>query len=214
MSLSLYGDALTSGVPTWVRFADGSGIPLDVDRWLGRTDDADDSVLRLVVGPALDVGCGPGRFCVALSLGGTPTLGIDVSGTAVRQAVTAGAAAVRADVFGAAVPRPGEWASVLLVDGNIGIGGDPVKLLTRVHQLTAPGGQVLVETGPPGGDSGPIRARLERHGGRRGRWFWWARLAADDLSDVARAAGLRTVAQWEVDQRWFAKLVRSTSAPG
>ena len=54
---------------------------------------------------------------------------------------------VRRDVLG---PLPGEgtWDHVLLADGNIGIGGDPLRLLHRAAHLLRPGGTVLVETDP------------------------------------------------------------------
>ena len=44
---------------------------------------------------------------------------------------------------------PGErrWGTVLLLDGNIGIGGDPVRLLRRCADLVRPRGQVLAEVG-------------------------------------------------------------------
>jgi hypothetical protein len=52
---------------------------------------------------------------------------------------------VRRDVLG---PLPGEgtWQHVLLADGNIGIGGDPLRLLARAARLLRPGGTVLMET--------------------------------------------------------------------
>ena len=47
-------------------------------------------------------------------------------------------------------PARAAGTRVLLADGNIGIGGDPVALLTRCRDLIAPAGRVLVELDPPG----------------------------------------------------------------
>ena len=60
-----------------------------------------------------------------------------------------GVPALRRDVFDR-VPGEGRWHTVLLADGNIGIGGDPVRLLQRVRTLLATGGRVVVELGAPG----------------------------------------------------------------
>lgn len=54
---------------------------------------------------------------------------------------------VEGDVFGS-VPMEGRWATVLVFDGNVGIGGDPIRPLTRCRQLTNADGQVLVEVEP------------------------------------------------------------------
>ena len=51
-----------------------------------------------------------------------------------------GALALHRDVF-ATVPGTGRWARVLLADGNIGIGGDPDALLSRVAELLKPPGR-------------------------------------------------------------------------
>ena len=37
-------------------------------------------------------------------------------------------------------PGEGRWDTVLFIDGNVGIGGDPIALLRRVRQLLAPAG--------------------------------------------------------------------------
>lgn len=208
MSLSLYADALTDpAARRWVRFEDGSGMRLDVDRWIGHPDAGDASLLRLAGGPVLDVGCGPGRMVAALHAAGTPALGTDICGVAVDRARGSGAHIVHADVFGP-VPRAGQWQSVLLVDGNIGIGGNPARRLARVRDLAVDDGRLLVETGPHGSRSGPVRARLAQTD-RVGRWFPWGRLSADQLPGAGREADLVVLDQWEVGGRCFAKLSRT-----
>jgi len=60
-------------------------------------------------------------------------------------------------------PLPGErrWATVILLDGNIGIGGDPVVLLSRVTELLAADGMAVVEVEPPGATSTTMTVRVE-----------------------------------------------------
>src|SRR5260370_12869273 len=79
--------------------------------------------------------------------------------------------------------------TVLLADGNIGIGGDPAALLRRAGELLAPAGKALVEIEPPGS---PLRLEQVRlcHAGVASAWFPWAFVGADHISDVARDPGL------------------------
>jgi hypothetical protein len=105
------------------------------------------------------------------------------------------------------VPGTGRWMTVLLADGNIGIGGDPAALLRRAGELLAPEGRALVELEPPGA---PLRREHVRlcHAGLTGSWFPWAYVGADHIEDVARDAGLGEVETWTVDGRWFADIGR------
>ena len=48
------------------------------------------------------------------------------------------------------LPWEGRWATALVFDGNVGIGGDPVRLLARSREVIAVDGQILVEVEPPG----------------------------------------------------------------
>jgi SAM-dependent methyltransferase len=157
----------------------------------------------------LDVGCGPGRLLAALEAQGRAATGIDVSPVAVRLARRRGGHAVRASVFSPRVPA-GAWGSVLLLDGNIGIGGDPERLLGRTAELLRPGGEAIVEVEPPGEGAMVVGVRLEG-AGAVGPWFDWARVDADAIAVVARYAGLRVTGRFEGGGRWFARLRRTTA---
>jgi hypothetical protein len=99
----------------------------------------------------------------------------------------------------------GAWRHVLLADGNIGIGGDPHRLLTRCTRLLAPGGDILVELDPPGAGSWRGAVTLH-HDGRHSSPFPWAAVAADDLHTIAEQAALTLLESWTEARRWFARL--------
>jgi hypothetical protein len=107
-------------------------------------------------------------------------------------------------------PLPGErrWGAALLLDGNVGIGGDPVALLARCADLLRFGGQVLVEVEPPGRASERLVVRVESPTGDASPWFPWARVGADGIDHVARAAGLVPRGISFADDRWFARAVK------
>src|SRR5271170_2626093 len=106
-------------------------------------------MLDRCAGPTLDIGSGPGRLTLALAERGIPALGIDITAHEVGRAWSRGALVMLRDVFDR-VPGTGRWATVLLADGNIGIGGDPAALLGRVAELLAPRGRAIVELEAPG----------------------------------------------------------------
>ena len=203
----LYAFGLASGSRSGlrVRFTDGRDEPVDLERWLGAVDAADESVIARVCGSVLDIGCGPGRHVLACAQHGIDALGVDISPAAVAEARRRGAPVVEACVF-SGVPRAGTWGSALLLDGNIGIGGDPASLLARTAELLASGGRVIVEVGAPGAPTRRERIRLEVPGAHSG-WFPWAQVGVDDVSALAQTAGLRCHATWEADGRWFVALV-------
>src|ERR1700743_1052639 len=117
----LYEHALTGRAEPEIEHADGSRTPLPVADWL-RALPGDTSIVDRCSGPTLDVGSGPGRLTVALAERGIPALGIDVTPQAVRVARESGALTLVRDVFDQ-VPGTGRWTTVVLADGNIGIGG-------------------------------------------------------------------------------------------
>ena len=167
--------ALGTRVTALLEHADGVHTAMDWRRWCSRPDDADRSVLTRVTGTTLDVGCGPGRLTVTLAARGHAVLGIDVTPDAVSLTRAAGGVALHRSVF-SHIPGEGRWETVLLIDGNIGIGGDPIALLRRVRQLLAPTGRALIELEPPAtvGHIGP--ARIRRVDGVVTSWFPWARV--------------------------------------
>jgi SAM-dependent methyltransferase len=189
-----------------VRYDDGRSSPLALGRWCEPPDEADRELLGRCVPPVLDVGCGPGRLVAALAADGQEALGIDVAASAVAVTRAAGATALRGSVF-APVPGAGGWNTVLLADGNIGIGGDPVQLLRRCRELLAPEGAILVELDPPGSGSVSARVRLETDS-EKSHWFPWAHVAADTIAVTAAQASLRLEDCWSVRERWFACLRR------
>jgi SAM-dependent methyltransferase len=197
--------ALGMQVSASLEHADGVRTSMDWRRWCSRPNDADASVLTRVHGTTLDVGCGPGRLTIALAARGHAVLGIDVTPDAVSLTRAAGGVALHRSVF-CHIPGEGRWDTALLIDGNVGIGGDPVALLRRVLQLLAPSGCVLVEVEPPTtvGHVGPARIRYAD--GAATSWFPWARVPVERIGLIAAAAGFVTNECWSADGRWFTAL--------
>ncbi|HKD96601.1 MAG TPA: class I SAM-dependent methyltransferase [Micromonosporaceae bacterium] len=179
---------------------------LDTSMWSGGLLDGDAALLACCADPTLDVGCGPGRLAAALHCAGITALGVDVSRHAVREARRRGARVIRADVFGP-VPAEGSWRTVLLADGNIGIGGDPVRLLRRCARLLADGGHVVAELSPPGEPSWRGPAVL-REDSRDSEPLPWATVPADQVAVVGGQAALCVRREWTEARRWFVELER------
>ncbi|MFD3454825.1 class I SAM-dependent methyltransferase [Streptomyces sp. NPDC058691] len=200
-----YGQALRAGRgPLFLRRSDGWMLPLDVERWCAEPDGADTALLDRCRGPVLDIGCGPGRLVVALAGHGLAALGVDVSPAAVARTRDAGGPVLRRSVFDR-LPAEGRWGTALLVDGNVGIGGDPPALLDRVRALVAPGGRLLAEAAAHDVDE-RLTVRVQDAGGRHGREFPWARLGPAALVRLAAATGWTPADQWSAGGRIFIEL--------
>jgi SAM-dependent methyltransferase len=183
---------------------DGRTVALNCSGWHRRPDRADRLVLARCRGPVLDIGCGPGRHVAAAGERGLPALGIDTSPAAVTAARRRGASAIQTSVFGP-VPDPGRWGTALLLDGNIGIGGDVTALLLRIRTLLLPGGRLLAETASPLARPGPAQVRVSYPGGTSG-WFPWAWATPADLERRSAEAGMVVDEVFHTHSRWFVRL--------
>jgi len=192
--------------PSVLRTVDGRTLEMDVRRWMAPADPVDETLLDRAVGPVLDVGCGPGRHVASLLGRGTEAMGIDTSPTAVRLARRRGARVAHQSVFDA-VPDADMWRCALLLDGSIGIGGDPEALLQRVAELLSEHGRLLVETGHPRRPTEHLDVRIET-AASCGPWFRWSLVSHVDMGAFARASGFRLSDAWEDEGRYFAQLDR------
>lgn len=162
---------------------------LAVAAWEGPATTEERAMLHDLRPAVLDIGCGPGRIAAALAEVGVPSLGIDVSPAALATANRSGAIVLERSVFDP-LPGEGRWGTVLLLDGNIGIGGDPERLLVRLGELLADDGAALVEVEAPGTPFVRDVVRLcGGDDGDTGPWFDWAWVGADAIADIAGAAG-------------------------
>ena len=179
-------------------------MKLEVDRYMSAPSLAEYDLLRRAPSPVLDVGCGPGRHVLALIESGRIALGVDVAPSAVDIAVRRGAPVLHRSIF-ERVPAAGRWASALLLDGNIGIGGNSHALLVRLGELLRRDGCVLAEVDAPGISTRTLSVRIEC-GDRISSPIPWARVGVDDIADVAFSAGFRLEEIWSAEERWFAYL--------
>lgn len=201
-------DAALAGRARHLELSDGRLVRLATTRWHRHAARGDRWLVRRCQGPTLDLGCGPGRLVTALLARGVPALGVDVSPLAVRYCQRRGAPALQRDAF-APLPEEGRWRHVLLADGNIGIGGDPLCLLRRAATLIGSIGTILVELHRPATGLWRGNARLRGPAGR-GPWFPWATVGAEALPTLATAAGLHLIITRRWHRRDFAELVASS----
>jgi SAM-dependent methyltransferase len=190
----------------------GGSHHFDPAAWFRDHLPGDHPLLDRCTGPTLDVGCGPGRLTGALARAGRPALGIDISATAVRHARRRGAIALQRDVFDP-LPGTGRWHHLLLADGNIGIGGDPHRLLDRCRQLLAPNGQIHAELAAPGTLSWAGTVALRDEAGSGDVSLRWAVVPLDELAALAAATALRILDTRTENGRWFATLTPRGASP-
>lgn len=181
---------------------------LPMSEWTREADRHDLALLELCEGATLDIGCGPGRLTAALARRGQVALGIDVVAEAVGQTRERGGSALHRDVYDT-LPGEGRWHTALLADGNVGIGGDPVALLSRAREVIDPRGRIVVEVEGPGVAARTVWATLES-GSSRSRPFRWSVLGLDDIEDVATRAGLVITRRHTLGSRWAVVLQEPT----
>ncbi|MGK0275903.1 MAG: SAM-dependent methyltransferase [Ilumatobacter sp.] len=180
-------------------------IELDIQRFRDAPSRSERSFLKRLSGPILDIGCGPGRAAAYLRQRDVPALGLDANAGLVALARSNGALCVHQNAF-EPVPFEGRWQQVLLLDGNIGIGGDPAKLLERLRRILIPGGRALIEVER----NGTCRQMIVREhvSGRIGEPFAWATLTMSGLDELIAGHGWRCEYVHEIDDRLIVELER------
>ncbi|MBV9089717.1 MAG: methyltransferase domain-containing protein [Mycobacteriaceae bacterium] len=203
---NLYDRALV-GELCWIRHDDGRAHRLPVRSWLGGRDADtafDAHLVALCSGPTIDLGCGPGRLVAHLIRRGVPALGVDQSATAIRLARRNGAPALHRDVF-APLPGVGRWQTVLLADGNVGLGGDPRRILARAGELLRRSGRCLAEFDPCVTGVCLRWVRLESSH-TVGPWFRWASVGVDSAGRLAEQVGMAVTDVHRLGERVVASL--------
>jgi SAM-dependent methyltransferase len=134
--------------------------------WFFREFDAwdwwDRELLPLIEsGPVLDLGAGAGRAALYIQARGIEVTAVDSSPGAVEVCRLRGVREVcLADLNDA--PQDRRWAAVLLLCGNLGLGGSwegNRQLLRRLAQQSAPGALLVGDTVEPGG-AAEVRLRI------------------------------------------------------
>jgi SAM-dependent methyltransferase len=208
-----YGRQLRAAGPGWLRLHRCSspggggkrtptGTSWGLESLRAPADSADELAIAGLPGPLLDVGCGPGRMVDAARRDGLDALGVDVSPAAAQVCRARGVRVLQGSVFDA-VPGEGSWGAVLLMDGNLGIGGDPQVLVRRCAQLLAPGGVLVVEADAEElADEDGWYVGVADDGATSAP-FPWARLGSGPLEALLRACGLEPVEVRRAGARCF-----------
>ena len=182
-------------------------VTMDVSRWSADADVADLTLLSSVTGPVLDIGCGPGRMVRAARDLGLMAVGIDVSPAAIEVAQQLGGTFIAGSVFDS-VSAQGKWQTALLVDGNIGIGGDVRALLARCRDLLGETGEILVELHSDADHEDHYVGEVVDERGGTSASFPWAEIGLNRLAARLPSLGLGLVQSWEINGRSFCRLAK------
>lgn len=201
----LFDRAFTGGATLVCSATDA--LEMDVRRWSGEADEVDLMVVSRCEPPVVDLGCGPGRMVVALNRSGRSALGVDMSRAAVGTSMRRGGLALHRRITDR-LPAEGRWGTALLVDSNIGMGGDVEALLRRCRDLIGAGGLIICEV-----DSLPERDEVHQvvlaSEGVSSTPLPWGRVGARTLAAVAAGLDLLVAEEWSAGGRVFVTLRKS-----
>jgi SAM-dependent methyltransferase len=201
-----------TGALLYLEADDGSSRPADLqpaDFFRPRRDWArwERRLVARATGRVLDLGAGAGRVAIPLQDESHDVTAVDISPGAVDVCRRRGLSDVRQLDIRAALPN-GTWDTVLLMCGNLGLGGDwdPTKdLLKRIANVVPHGGRLIGDSVDPTSDDPDdlaYEARNERNGYHRGHVRlrlrygnlctpWWDQLniPRDDLPALVDGTG-------------------------
>jgi SAM-dependent methyltransferase len=202
-------DAAYTGITTVSNLSRGgiedeNPLPLDISRWSGAADAVDMLVVARCEPPVIDLGCGPGRMVQALTESGQPALGVDMSSVAVELSRARGGLALRRRID-EPLPAEGRWGTALLVDTNVGLGGDVAALLARCIRVVVPGGLIICEVDPMP-ERHEVHTVVLRTHRATSPPLSWSRIGASALLQVATALDLLLVEEWTSGRRAFVAL--------
>ncbi len=186
----------------------GNPLAMDVSRWSAPADAVDLMAVSRCEAPVIDLGCGPGRMVVALNQSGRSALGVDMSAAAVGVSLDRGGLALRRRIT-ETLPAEGRWGTALLLDTNIGMGGDVATLLQRCRELVAPGGLIICEVDAQH-DRHDVREVVLNCDGVQSVPLPWASIGARALERIAAGLDLVMAEEWTAEGRVFVTLRRTT----
>jgi glycosyltransferase A (GT-A) superfamily protein (DUF2064 family) len=193
--------AVTNSTATGI---DADLFPLDLSRWMGTADAVDMLVVARCEPPVIDLGCGPGRMVQALTESGLAALGVDMSSVAVGMSRARGGLALRRRID-EPLPAEGRWGTALLMDTNVGLGGNVTALLARCLRLVISGGLIICEV-----DQMPERHEVHtvvlRTEVATSPPLAWSRIGTSALVRAARSLDLFLVEEWTSGGRAFVAL--------
>jgi SAM-dependent methyltransferase len=161
-------------------------------RCFERWDWWDRELLSLVEhGPVIDLGAGAGRAALHLQERGLPVTAVEASPGAAEVCRRRGVADVRlGDLNDPPADQP--WAAVLLLCGNLGLGGSwqgNRRLLTRLAELVAPGAILVGDCVTP---DGPAQVMLRiRYRGLVTPWWPQYNIPAGQMAALIEGTGWR-----------------------
>jgi SAM-dependent methyltransferase len=162
--------------------------------WFFRTFESWDwwerEILPLVSGgPVLDLGAGAGRAALYFQERGMAVTAVDASPGAVEVCRRRGVADVRIGDAGDP-PRDQSWGAVLLLCGNLGLGGSwegSRQLLARLAGLVRPGAVLVGDSVTPGG-SPQVDLRI-RYKGLITPWWRQYNIPAGRMTALVEGTG-------------------------
>lgn len=212
--------------------ADGLRFEIETEEYFtleGTLESLDQLALDRCRGRVLDVGAGAGRHALALQERGLEVVAIDVSPICTELCRARGVREAHLfDVMKLDGAAPfGRFDTLLFGMQTVGVAGGVaplIRLLERLRDVLAPGGEILVDSSelrdPWEGDAtdrSPERGEIvlsTRYRGWVGEPFPWLYLGPRDLEAVAEAAGFTCEILGEVEGGEFLAALRSREEAG